>query len=158
MQAAEDVRETLRPEAAALLKERSKHYPTWGECGRAWDARGLPVFFVDFKEATRGEYEARKAEIEAAAPGASFKQLRGDSIWRGAAGKGQPCDALAVNPCQIEKERARYAKRGLQVDFTPDGRPLRKSQKHFKDMCETQGYHNRDGGYGDAQSGVWKGD
>lgn len=61
-------------------------------------------------------------------------------------------DALAVHPSQAAEADAWAQKHGLNVRHRrDDGRPIFTGRKQYKRYAELQGFHARNGGYGDPQ-------
>jgi hypothetical protein len=50
-------------------------------------------------------------------------------------------DALAVHPKQIPEAMARDKKHGLNIEYTPDGRPILTSQAQKRKMIRSLNYH-----------------
>jgi hypothetical protein len=67
-------------------------------------------------------------------------------------------DALAVHPSQVEEARADAIKKGVPTDFLPDGRPILRTREHRKEYMRRYGYFDKQGTYGDAGPGSFKGD
>lgn len=60
-------------------------------------------------------------------------------------------DALAVHPSQVQEATARNAKRGCSVTYrTDDGRAIVPDRGERKKLLKIEGFHDRDGGYGDG--------
>ena len=61
-------------------------------------------------------------------------------------------EALAVLPSEVAEFTEDARKRGVPTDFNPEsGAPILRGRGHRKRYCETYGFFDRDGGYGDAQ-------
>jgi len=60
-------------------------------------------------------------------------------------------EAMAVHPDQIKDAMARDAKCGIPTEYDKHGRPIWTSQRHKKLYCESYGYFDKNGGYGDPQ-------
>lgn len=58
--------------------------------------------------------------------------------------------AAGVHPSQVDEARTRAKNAGVPTDFTPDGRVVFKSRQHRKEYCQLRGFHDNDGGFGDA--------
>lgn len=52
-------------------------------------------------------------------------------------------DALGVHPDQIPEAREHYRKRGVSVDFAPDGRLVMADSAHRKRVLRAAGVHDR---------------
>lgn len=57
--------------------------------------------------------------------------------------------SMAVHPSQIEHVKATVKRKGVSIDFTPDGGPVFRDRNHQKQYLKAVGGFNRDGGYGD---------
>lgn len=80
---------------------------------------------------------------------ATARPRPGESItaWR----KRIKCIASSVNPKDIPAAIAAAKKRGVNIDFTPEGHPIYESRGHRKEYLEkVRGMFDMDGGYGDA--------
>jgi len=66
-------------------------------------------------------------------------------------------DALAVHPRQVKEATEDAKKKGVPVDFMPDGRPVFTSRTQRKRYMLAYGFYDKAGGYGDAQPGQFKG-
>lgn len=66
--------------------------------------------------------------------------------------KGWPlyCESAGVMPDQIPEARKADAMTGVPTDFTRDGRRIFNDRAHMRDWLKANGWHNRDGGYGDG--------
>lgn len=60
-------------------------------------------------------------------------------------------DAAGIHPSQIPEAREHFAKMGIKVDYTRDGRAIFESPGHRKQVCEAMGLYDRNGGYSDPQ-------
>lgn len=60
------------------------------------------------------------------------------------------CESVGVMPDQIPEARRADTVNGVPCDFTPDGRRIFNDRAHMRDWMKANGYHNRDGGYGDG--------
>jgi len=58
-------------------------------------------------------------------------------------------DAMGVHPNQIQGCVEDARKRGIEIEFAPDGRQVFRSRKARKEYCRSEGFHDNDGGYGD---------
>lgn len=82
--------------------------------------------------------QVSKAEFDAAFP----DQPMGDGT--GLVGfKPLASDALAVNPRQIPAAMADARKKGFNLDFTPDGRPVFTSSSQFKRYARRSGFDHK---------------
>jgi hypothetical protein len=64
------------------------------------------------------------------------------------------CEAMAVNPEDVSRQKAEDRKRGVrETDYTKDGSPIFNDKLHRREYCESQGFFDRNGGYGDPQRG-----
>ena len=57
-------------------------------------------------------------------------------------------EAMGVSPDQIEDAKAELTAHGLSVDFTPDGRPIATSARHFHNIAKAMGMFHGAHGYG----------
>ena len=66
--------------------------------------------------------------------------------------KGWPlyCESAGVMPDQIADAQRADAVSGVRTEFTPDGRRIFNDRAHMRDWMKANGWHNRDGGYGDG--------
>lgn len=105
-----------------------------------YDKFGGKRHFIDGRPATQ-------AEVDAAFPA---KPL-GVPMHGGNTSSAWPLysDALAVHPSQIEQARARNRKRGVAVDYLPDGRAILTDRGARRDLMKLEGVHDNHGGYGD---------
>lgn len=62
-------------------------------------------------------------------------------------------DALGVFPHQVERAKAQAAKMGVPTEFAADGRAIITSDRHKRDLAESCGQYDRNGGYGSARRG-----
>lgn len=60
-------------------------------------------------------------------------------------------DALGVMPEQIPEAREELRAKGVDANFSTDGRIEFRSRGHRKAVCEALGYYDRNGGYSDPQ-------
>jgi hypothetical protein len=60
-------------------------------------------------------------------------------------------DAAAVHPSQVEAVIAFGKKRGVNLEFAPDGRAIFRDRMHRRASCEARGLADNDGGYRDPQ-------
>ena len=58
-------------------------------------------------------------------------------------------DGAGVHPAQIESARESARKKGVSIDFTPDGQAIFTSARHRKEYCRLHGIHDKDGGFSD---------
>jgi hypothetical protein len=59
-------------------------------------------------------------------------------------------DAMAVHPHQVEEAREDAKRKGVPVDFLPDGRPVFTSRQQRRRYLRAYGFKDRNGGYGDG--------
>jgi hypothetical protein len=57
-------------------------------------------------------------------------------------------DALGVHPKQIEEAKARNKKHGLNIDYTPDGRPICTDSGQRRLLCKIEGVRQKNSYYG----------
>lgn len=57
--------------------------------------------------------------------------------------------ALGVHPRQIPEAIEHARRNGVPTEFTSEGRPILRDRAHRKAYLRMQGYHDRDGTYGD---------
>jgi hypothetical protein len=67
-------------------------------------------------------------------------------------------DALAVHPNQVKQATEDAKKKGVAVEFMPDGRPVFTSREQRKRYCQMYGFFDKAAGYGDAAAGSCKRD
>jgi hypothetical protein len=103
-----------------------------------WDS--VPQYFIDNVEVTEDEYRqhfkpAERISFMCSAPG----------IWP------LRSEALAVHPDQIGEATVSAIKRGVATDFDRSGAPIFRTRGHRTAYMKAYGFHDKDGGYGDAQ-------
>lgn len=99
------------------------------------------VYLIDGREVTEAEYR----EHFPAATAVNGIMTPPTGCWP------MTSEALACHPDQIPEARASAEARGVQTDFTPDGSPIFRDRDHRRRYMRAYGYHDKDGGYGDAQ-------
>lgn len=52
-------------------------------------------------------------------------------------------DALAVHPSQVEEAREDARKKGVPVEFLPDGRPVFTSSRQFREYAKRYGFRHK---------------
>lgn len=104
-----------------------------------------PVYLIDGREVTEEEYRRHFPENSELPQNLFFGNHPG--AWPVLS------DALGVLPRQIDEARQSAARRGVPTDFSPDGRAIFRSRGHRSAYCKAYGFHDRDGGYGDAAPG-----
>ncbi len=67
-------------------------------------------------------------------------------------------DGLAVHPKQVKEAIEDARKKGVPVDFLPDGRPVFTSREQRKNYMRAYGFFDKHAGYGDAADGSFRGD
>lgn len=60
-------------------------------------------------------------------------------------------DAMGCHPSQVKEYQQKLAEKGLQADFTKDGRIILNSPKHRKAIGEAMKFYDKNGGYSDPQ-------
>ncbi len=58
-------------------------------------------------------------------------------------------EALAVHPDQVEAARARAKRHGVSVEYMADGRAVLPDRNERRRLLRLEGFHDRQGGYGD---------
>lgn len=58
-------------------------------------------------------------------------------------------DAMGVSPTQVDEMRRLAKERGVNTDFTPDGRAILTGPAHRAAHARAFGFYDRNGGYGD---------
>ena len=61
-------------------------------------------------------------------------------------------ESMGVHPSQIGEALELAGKKGVSIEFLPDGRAKFNSARQRKEYCEAFGYFDRNGGYGDPQA------
>lgn len=81
---------------------------------------------------------AARAAKRAKARGPHFRK----DVFRGKGSVGgEPSDALAVHPKQVE-EAVKFCKdRGVPTEYTPGGRPVIRSIQHQREHAKIRGFH-----------------
>jgi hypothetical protein len=59
-------------------------------------------------------------------------------------------DAMAVHPHQVEEAREDARRKGVEVEFLPDGRPVFTSRAQRRAYLKAYRFFDRNGGYGDG--------
>lgn len=75
--------------------------------------------------------------------GKLVRDLKAD-VGRGIVPKENISDALAVHPKQIKEFSEDAKRRGLSVEFLPDGRAKFKSNMEKRRYAKAYGFHNKD--------------
>lgn len=101
---------------------------------RFQDSDGVWHYFLSGKEVTEEEY---LGQLPGGTPA-------GGSAWP------MLSEALAVHPEDIPEAKAFYKKRGLDVDFSKDGRVVMRDRAHRRKVIKANGSFDKDGGYGDG--------
>ena len=101
------------------------------------------AYFINGVEVTEAEWDAA-FPVPESQPGDTF-MCASPGIWP------LKSEALAVHPSQIAEARESALKRGVPTDFTPSGRVIFRDRAHRRAYMKAYGYHDKDGGYGDAQ-------
>ena len=112
------------------------------ECGKK-DERVLPLSEAGSKQQCSC---GKVMERDYAAEGDGFTHNPGN--WP------MKSEALGVHPSQIGEAKAMLAKKGVDVDYTPDGRAILRTQRHRKQVAEAEGFFDMSGSYGDPQPGA----
>lgn len=64
------------------------------------------------------------------------------------------CEAMAVNPEDVKRQKAEDRRKGVrETNYTKSGSPIFEDKSHRREYCESQGFFDRNGGYGDPQRG-----
>lgn len=62
------------------------------------------------------------------------------------------CEAMAVNPEDIGRQKAEDQRRGVRsTNYTKGGAPIFEDKLHRREYCQSQGFFDRNGGYSDPQ-------
>lgn len=113
---------------------------------RIESVRGVDRFFLNHREVTEADY---RATYPLPKPPKREERILHRGAWTPLAS-----EALGVHPKQINEAKKDAAEKGVQTDFTPDGRPLFRDRDHRNRYLSAYGYFDRDGGYGDVQRGA----
>ena len=63
-------------------------------------------------------------------------------------------DAMGINPIQIPEQMAEDAKNGVRIEYDKHtGEAIYENPSQRKKHCESQGYYDRNGSFGDPQRG-----
>lgn len=119
-------------------------YPAVGEKWRG------NRYYIDDKQVAEAEYRATCKPFdmsELSAPPAA------EANWK------QPIasEAIACHPDQIPEMRASLEAAGVKAEIDSHGRVIMTSRAHKREICKAMGMFDRDGGYGDAQRGSYRG-
>jgi hypothetical protein len=87
-------------------------------------------------------YDPKKGEVV---------EIKAPKVFKGKAKWPIKSEALGVHPSQVGEARQECLKRGLNTEYTKDGRPIFTGPAHRKKHCEAMGYYDRNAGYGDPQ-------
>lgn len=101
-------------------------------------------YYIDSREVTREEfYESFRPVQDSLGAGESFCGWKRPVV----------SSALAVHPDQVAEATADAVKKGVPVEFRPDGRPVFTSTRQRAAYCRAYGFFDRNAGYSDAQRG-----
>ena len=56
-------------------------------------------------------------------------------------------EAAGCHPSQIRESQEYLAKKGIHTDYTKDGNPIFKSEKHKAQVCRAFGLYDKNAGY-----------
>lgn len=102
---------------------------------------GKTKYRLDGKEVTKAVF-MRAMKARGKAEGVPFTSR----AWE----QPQACEALGVQPDHVKFERQLDAEAGLNVNYTPDGRPVFTSRRERNAYIRAKGYYDRNAGYGDV--------
>lgn len=93
-----------------------------------------------------GEREVTKEEFDLALPAKPIgvPMVASPKCWP------MVSEALAVHPDQVEEANARNKLHGITATYDADGFCHIPDRAERRRLCRLEGYHDRDGGYGDA--------
>lgn len=110
--------------------------------------KGQTVYIIDGKVVSEKDFNRLMDEVRYGAG----RPERG-TFAEGVAGKadkkrrkrGYPIKSIALecHPDSIAGEQAKLAKRGVQVDYTPQGQPILRDAGHRKAVLKALGLHDR---------------
>ena len=87
------------------------------------------TYLIDGREVT-------KAQFDEAFPDQAIGTGEGLTSWH----RPVVSDALAVHPRQVEEARELAKRKGVPVEFQPDGRPVFTSSRQFRDYARKHGF------------------
>ena len=105
-------------------------------------------YLIDYKEVTKEIFDAAFPDK----PITEGSDLLVSADWK----KPVKSDALAVHPKQVKEAREDAAKKGVPVEFLPDGRPVFRNRQERKQYMNAYGFFDKDAGYSDRADGSAK--
>jgi hypothetical protein len=93
-------------------------------------------YYLDGREVSEAEYRAVYAPAGVPAAGGWKKPLKSE--------------ALAVHPSQVAAANERNRRAGCSVTYAADGTAVVPDRGERKKLLKIEGFHDRDGGYGDG--------
>lgn len=85
-----------------------------------------------------GNREVTKEEFDQAFPDKPIGNGQGLTSFKPLAS-----DALAVHPSQVSEATEDAKRKGVPTEFMPDGRPVFKSSRHFRDYARQYGFRHK---------------